>query len=88
MLIYFKLHSKSCDYLYLNASSAKLMNCELKVLGKGLYKPNLGANFLQKLPGGVFNFSIYLSVMLSQEFSVTITDKYTEKLKTLQGSFY
>ena len=47
----------------------------------------LGTNLLQKLPGGVFNFSIYLFVIFSREFSVTITDKYMEKLKTPPGNF-
>ena len=47
----------------------------------------LGTNLLQKLPGSVFNFSVYLSVIFSRKFSVTITDKYMKKLKTLPRSF-
>ena len=72
----------------LNASSKKIMNCELKWQGKRLYWDQiLGTNLLQKLPGGVFNFFIYLCVIFSWEFSVTITDKYMEKLKTPPGNF-
>ena len=47
----------------------------------------LGTKLLQKLPGGVSNFSIYLSVICCQGFSVTIKDRYMEKLKTLPRSF-
>ena len=64
------------------------MNCELKVRVKDYTNQILGTNLLQKLPGGIFNFSIHLSVIIFREFSVTIRDRCTEKLKTLPGSFY
>ena len=42
----------------------------------------------QKFPGGVFNFSIYLSVIVTENYREKITDKYKEKLKTPPGNFY
>ena len=41
----------------------------------------------QKLPGGVFNFSIYLSVIVTENSREKITNKYIEKLKTPPGNF-
>ena len=41
----------------------------------------------QKLPGGVFNFSIYLSVIVTENSREKITNKYMEKLKTPPSNF-
>ena len=41
----------------------------------------------RKLSGGVFNFSIYLSVIVTENSREKITNKYMEKLKTQPGNF-
>ena len=64
------------------------MTCELNVQVKDYTDQILGTNLLQNLPGGIFNFSIHFSAIFPREFSVTIREKYTEKLKTLSRGFY
>ena len=41
----------------------------------------------KKVPGSVFNFSIYLSVIVTENPREIITNKYMEKLKTPPGNF-
>ena len=64
------------------------MNCELKVQGKDYTYQILDTNLLQKLPGCVFNFYIYLSVIVTENSRGKITNKYMEKLKTPTGNFF
>ena len=53
------------------------------------YKDQIwGINLLQKLLGGILKFSVHLPVIFMREFSVTIRDRYKEKLKTLLRSVY
>ena len=74
----------------LNANSEKCMNCESnwRYRAKDYADQIIGTiNPLQKLPGGVLKCFTYLCVIFSREFSVTITKKYVQKLKTIPRSF-
>ena len=77
-----------CQIILLNGSSKKIINCKLKVQGKGLCRAIFWGLALDKSSViSVFNFSVYFSRIVTENSRKKIEDKCIEKLKMPPGNF-